>query len=328
MAEVAKGSGLSSEEKLAILVSSLGEELTKRVLESMNPGSAKKLEDRLAAMGPLNGEIVERVTREFVHFVVNRERSDTSAPPGREPIEKDKEVEDQGGGRSLFDVLEKMESKVLADFTKGEHPQTIALILAHLEPGKAGEVLGSLPDELQSDVVLRLAHLETVPSSAVAEVAEALEDQVQSVGVVEKRIGGIRIVADILNQTGRGVEKNILVKIEETDAEISERIKQNMFTFEDLTKVDDRGIQEILKEITSQELALALKAATDEIKEKIFRNMSERAVEMLREDVEALGPTRLSDVEKAQQAVTRAALKLEGEGKIVVGGRGKEEVLV
>lgn len=328
MAEVAKGPGLSREEKVAILVSSLGDDLAKRILENMSPASAKKLEDRLAALGPLNGEAIESVTREFVRFVVNRESRDATSPNGKDPIDKDKNAESEGGDKSLFDVLQKMESKVLADFTKEEHPQTIALILAHLDPAKAGEVLSSLPDELQSDVVLRLAHLETVPSSTVREVAEALQDQVQSVGIDQKRIGGIKVVADILNQAGGGVDKNILARIEETDAEISERIKQDMFTFEDLTKVDDRGIQEILKEITSQELALALKAAVDEIKEKIFRNMSERAAEMLREDIEALGPTRLSDVEKAQQAITRAALKLEGEGKIVVGGRGKEEVLV
>jgi len=189
-------------------------------------------------------------------------------------------------------------------------------------------VISGLPESLQADVIVRLAQLETVPSSAVKTVAEALEDQVQSVGTAERRIGGIKTVADILNQTGRSLERNILSRIEETDPELSDRIKQDMFTFEDLAKVDDRGVQEILKEITSQELAMALKAASDEIKDKIFRNMSERAAEMLREDIEALGPTRLSDVEKAQQAITRAALKLEGEGKIIVGGRGKEEVLV
>ncbi|MBW2057130.1 MAG: flagellar motor switch protein FliG [Deltaproteobacteria bacterium] len=328
MAGVEKGSGLSKEEKVAILVSSLGEDLAGQILANMSSASAKKLQDLLAALGPVSRELVDRVTGEFVHFVVNRERRGRALPEGEGQGRDDEQARQEKKERSLFEVLEKMEPKVLADFTRGEHPQTIALILAHLEPEKAGQVLSDLPEELQSDVVLRLAHLETVPSAAVKEVAEALEDQVESVGTVEKRIGGIKVVADILNQAGRGVEKNILSRIEETDAELSERIKQDMFTFEDLANVDDRGMQEILKEITSQELALALKAATDEIKEKVFRNMSERAAEMLREDIEALGPTRLSDVEKAQQAITRAALKLEGEGKIVVGGRGKEEVLV
>jgi len=323
MAEVEKRPGLSREEKVAILISSLGEDLAKRVLGNMSSRSARKLEDRLAATGSMSREIVEEVTREFMHFL------EQALPPGgKEPIEENVEPEGEEGEESLVNVLENMEAKVLADFTKGEHPQTIALILAHLEPGKAGEVLSSLPEALQSDVILRVAQLETVPSSTVREVAEALEDQVQSVGTVEKKIGGITTVASILNQAGKGLDKNVLAKIEEADPDLSDRIRQDMFTFEDLTKVDDRGIQEILKEITSQELALALKAASDEIKEKIFRNMSERAAEMLKEDIEALGPTRLSDVEKAQQAVTRAALRLEGEGKIVVGGRGKEEVLV
>ena len=328
MAEVDTRAGLSREDKVAILVSALGEDLGKTVLESMNPESAKRLQTRLADVGSAPRETVDDVIREFVHFAVRREATQASPRSQGKPTEQDTEGEETKVERSLFEVLEKMDSKVLADFTKGEHPQTIALILAHLEPGKAGEVISGLPEALQADVILRLAQLETVPSSAVKTVAEALQDQVQSVGTAERRIGGIKTVADILNQTGRSLERNILSRIEETDPELSDRIKQDMFTFEDLTKVDDRGIQEILKEITSQELAMALKAASDEIKDKVFRNMSERAAEMLREDVEALGPTRLSDVEKAQQAITRAALKLEGEGKIVVGGRGKEEVLV
>ncbi len=328
MAEVDTRAGLSREDKVAILVSALGEDLGKTVLESMNPESAKRLQTRLADVGSAPRETVDDVIREFVHFAVRREATQASPRSQGKPTEEDTEGEETKVERSLFEVLEKMDSKVLADFTKGEHPQTIALILAHLESGKAGEVISGLPEALQADVILRLAQLETVPSSAVKTVAEALEDQVQSVGTAERRIGGIKTVADILNQTGRSLERNILSRIEETDPELSDRIKQDMFTFEDLTKVDDRGIQEILKEITSQELAMALKAASDEIKDKVFRNMSERAAEMLREDVEALGPTRLSDVEKAQQAITRAALKLEGEGKIVVGGRGKEEVLV
>ena len=328
MAEVDTRAGLSREDKVAILVSALGEDLGKTVLESMNPESAKRLQTRLADVGSAPRETVDDVIREFVHFAVRREATQASPRSQGKPTEEDTEGEETKVERSLFEVLEKMDSKVLADFTKGEHPQTIALILAHLEPGKAGEVISGLPEALQADVILRLAQLETVPSSAVKTVAEALQDQVQSVGTAERRIGGIKTVADILNQTGRSLERNILSRIEETDPELSDRIKQDMFTFEDLTKVDDRGIQEILKEITSQELAMALKAASDEIKDKVFRNMSERAAEMLREDIEALGPSRLSDVEKAQQAITRAALKLEGEGKIVVGGRGKEEVLV
>jgi flagellar motor switch protein FliG len=328
MAEVDRGASLSREDKVAILVSALGEDLGKAVLESMNPESAKRLHTRLADVGSAPRETVDDVIREFVHFAVRREAAQASPRSQGKRTEEDTEGDEIKVERSLFEVLEKMDSKVLADFTKGEHPQTIALILAHLEPSKAGEVISGLPEALQADVILRLAQLETVPSSAVKTVAEALEDQVQSVGTAERRIGGIKTVADILNQTGRSLERNILSRIEETDPELSDRIKQDMFTFEDLTKVDDRGIQEILKEITSQELAMALKAASDEIKDKIFRNMSERAAEMLREDIEALGPTRLSDVENAQQAITRAALKLEGEGKIIVGGRGKEEVLV
>jgi flagellar motor switch protein FliG len=362
MAEIENVSDLSKEEKVAILVSSLGEDMAGRVLENMSSGNVRKLEGGFARIGPLDGEIVEVVTREFLEFVDHRQSpaapaqevkeavkknvktehdgkekalfdviEDMEADLSREdnePIAKDVKARGKMDEKSLFEVLENMESKVLADFTKGEHPQTIAVILAHLEPTKAGEVLSSLPEALQSDVIFRLAQLETVPSSTVKEVAEALEDQVQSVGRVERKIGGIKTVTSILNQTAKSLEKNILARIEEIDSDLSERIKQDLFAFEDLVKVDDRGIREVLKEITTMELALALKAASDEVKEKVFRNMSDRASEMLQEDMEALGPTRLSDVEKAQQAITRIALKLEGEGKILVGGRGTEEILV
>jgi flagellar motor switch protein FliG len=328
MAEVIKKPDLSREEKVAILISSLGENLARQILENMNPARAQDLEDRLAALGPLDRETVERVVGEFVRFVVKRDNH-APVPGGKEKSSgEDKDVEGEEGEKSLSSVLEHMEANVLADFTKSEHPQTIALILAHLEASKAGEVLSILPEELQADVVFRLAHLETVSSSAVKAVAEALEDQVQSVGAVEKRIGGVKMVAEIINQTGRSQEKTILARIEEADPELSDQIRQELFTFDDLVKVDDRGIREILKEITSESLSLALKAASDEIKEKIFKNMSKRAAEMLREDIETLGPARLSDVEKAQQIISRAAMKLEGEGKIVVGGRGREEILV
>ncbi len=362
MAEIENGPAMSKEQKVAILVSSLGMNVAQRVLENMSSGSVRRLEDGFATMGSLDGETVEAVTREFLEFVEHSETTDASSQGGTESKEKkeraktegddkalfdviedmesdfsrgekgstEKEigVEIEGKEKSLFDVLANMEAKVLADFTKGEHPQTIAVILAHLEPAKAGEVLSSLPEALQSDVILRLAQLETVPSSTMTAVAEALEDQVQSVGSVERKIGGIKAVTSILNQTARSLEKNILARIEEIDSDLSERIKQDLFAFEDLVKVDDRGIREILKEITTMELALALKASSDEVKEKVFSNMSDRAAEMLQEDMEALGPTRLSDVEKAQQAITRIALKLEGEGKIIVSGRGTEEILV
>ncbi len=362
MAEIEKGQSLSKEQKVAILVSSLGGDVAKQVVENMSSGSVRKLEDGLASMGPLDGEVVEAVTREFLEFADHRQISNALSQGEKGTVEKNVPPKPEGTGkalfdviedmeadfsrgesepgpgevrargeipgRSLFEVLENMEAKVLADFTKGEHPQTIAVILAHLEPVKAAQVLASLPEGLQSDVILRLAQLETVPSSTMQEVAAALEDQVQSVGTVEKKVGGIKAVTSILNQTARSLEKNILAKIEEIDSDLSERIKQDLFAFEDLVKVDDRGIREILKEITTMELALALKAASDEVKEKVFRNMSERAAEMLQEDMEALGPTRLSDVEKAQQAITRIALKLDGEGKIIVSGRGTEEILV
>ncbi len=327
MAEVEKRANLSKQEKAAILVSALGGDLSRRILENLSSESAKKVEGLMDAVGSIPNEIVDEISNEFFRYVLKKHSSRSLPLKGETPAEEEGLLGEESG-KSLADVLQGMESKVLADFAKWEHPQAIALILAHLDAAKAGEVLSGLPEALQSDVILRVAQLETVPPSVMKEVAAALEDQVQSMGTAGRKIGGVKTVANILNQTQKNLEKNILGKLEEADPELADKIKQNMFIFEDLVKVDDRGIRELLKEITSQELALALKAASDEIKEKVFRNLSERAAEMLREDIEALGPTRLSDVEKAQQAITRACLKLEGEGKIIVGGRGKEEVLV
>jgi flagellar motor switch protein FliG len=230
--------------------------------------------------------------------------------------------------RSLA-LLDDIDPKMVSDIIRNEHPQTIALILAHLSSEKSGMILPSLPEDLRAEVVLRISSLEGVPPDVISDVAEMLENEVKSMGSMDGRqMGGVKVVADILNQMDNATEASILSKIEETDPKMADEIRQLMFIFDDLSLVDDRGIQEILKEISSDDLAKALKTASEAVKEKIFKNMSERAVEMLNEDIEDMGPIRLSDVEKAQQTIAQVAIKLEGEGNLVIEGRGSEEVFV
>ncbi len=207
-----------------------------------------------------------------------------------------------------------------------EHPQTIAIVLAHLEPTQAAEVLSKFPEQLKIEVSERIANLDQISPTILSELEDVLQSQLRSY-TQSRRIGGVKTVAEILNQLDRTSEELILKNIEEKDPILAEEIRKLMFTFEDLLYVDDRGIQTILKEVSTDDLALALKMASDELKEKIFKNMSSRAVEILKEEMEAKGPVRVSDIEKAQMNIVRVARKLEEEGKIVVAKRGGEAVV-
>jgi flagellar motor switch protein FliG len=223
------------------------------------------------------------------------------------------------------EFLRTSDPRILANIIRGEHPQTIALVLSILSVRKAVDLVSYLPEKIHRDVITRMAYLEKVDKRIIEEVEGVLKEQLESLGAVEGRqIGGVEVVASILNQMDRKLEGDLLDKIEESDPALAERIRQLMFTFEDLMKVDDRGMQVLLKEVTSEDVALALKGASDGIKEKIFANMSERASAMLKEDLEAMGPVRVTDVERAQVKVAMIAKKLESEGKIALS-KGNEK---
>jgi flagellar motor switch protein FliG len=230
---------------------------------------------------------------------------------------------------NLFQKIKRLDPKTLANFIKNEHPQTISIILAHLDSGQTAAILEDLPGPLQTEVVYRIAELENVPPAILEEVDQALQEGISMLQNVEgRKIGGIRSAAEILNQMDSAIESAILKGIEEQKQGLADEIRKLMFVFEDLLQVDDRGIMAILKEVTNEVLQIALKTASEELKEKIFKNMSERAAQMLKEDLEVMGPVRLKDVEEAQQNIIRVAKKLESEGKIVMSGKGKEEVFV
>ncbi len=334
-------------EKAAIILSVLSPEVSQKVLEKLTPEEVEKLEKAKQSIGSLPPQEINRVFREVAGRIpedflpASREGregkeqggdrgSEQNSKKGKEGEEKEQDVEEEEDAQErLKEILDKADVKTMTNFIRSEHPQTIALILAQMDPAKSGQIIASLPERLQDEVIKRIATLEDVSMEVLKQVADVLENEIQTTGKSGQVLGGVKPVAEILNQAGRSTEQAILSRLEESDPEMADAIRQLMFVFDDLGKIDDRGIQAILREVTSQDLALALKTAGDEIKEKIFKNMSERAVEMLKEDMEAMGPVRLADVEKAQQEIIKVAMRLEQEGKIMISrGGGEGDVLV
>lgn len=226
-------------------------------------------------------------------------------------------------------VLDPIDAKTIANVVGKEHPQTIALILAYTAPDKSAQVLGQLPLETQVEVCLRMASLESVNPQVLRDIEEALKTEMK--GLVTSRgqeTSGVLMVAEILNSIEKSQEEVIFEQLQEIDPDLADEIRSNMFVFEDLLKIDDRGIQALLKEIDNNTLLYALKMAPEELRQKIFSNLSSRAAEMIQEDMEVMGPTKLSDVEKAQGEITALAMKLESEGKIVIAKGGGDDQYV
>jgi flagellar motor switch protein FliG len=228
-----------------------------------------------------------------------------------------------------FKNVREIDARVLANFIKSEHPQTIAIILVHLGHEKASQVMALLPESLQFEVINRIANLETVPPDLIRDVDEVLEQELLSMGKESQMLlGGVQKVAEILNFCDRRTGDNILQTMEDFDADLAEKVRKLMFVFEDLAAVNDAGIREMLKEIRNEDLVLALKTASDELKGKVFKNLSQRAGQMLQEDLTMLGPVRLSDVEGAQQNILNIARRLEKDGKIMLAGKEGGDTLV
>lgn len=227
---------------------------------------------------------------------------------------------------TLFQKARKLDPKVLVNFLRNEHPQTVALLLSVLENTQAASILAELKEETQVEVVMRMAELDKVSPEILVEIDRVLQEELLSVeGMEGQRLGGVETVAEILNNADRSLEAQILEGVEEQREALAEEIRRLMFVFEDLLGVDDRGIMAILKEVSTDDLKLALKISSDELKDKIFGNMSQRAVEMLKEDMEIMGPTRIKDVEAAQQAIIKIAKRLEQEGKVQLAASGAGE---
>jgi len=326
--------------KAAVFLLAMGEQFTAEVFKHLKQEEVRKVSSIMAQVQNIPGEAVQKVLEE-VREKMAVVQGEVSVPvedflkkvlftsmPEEQAQQLYEEILRQLHP-STFQKLSSLEPKVIVNFLINEHPQTIAVILAHLEPELSAEILEQLPENLQSDVMLRIANLEKISPDIVAEIDRVLEEELFSVEMSDAtKVGGAEKVAEILNNVDRTLEDNLMEQIEENSEELAEEIKKLMFKFEDLLEVDDAAIVALLKEISTDELKLALKAASDELKEKFFSNMSERAGLMLKEDLETMGPVKLKDVEQAQQAIIRVAKRLEAEGKIVLGGKGGDEVVV
>ncbi len=221
-----------------------------------------------------------------------------------------------------------MQARMVASLLEREHPQTIALVLSTQHVQHASEILSCLPEELQADVVYRIAKLEKVSPDVITQIEEALQREIgRGVGKEQKQVGGIDKVVDLLGHLENNLDSEILDTIEETDIDMAEEIRKKMFTFENLLALDGRSLQMILREVNNDSLTMALKTASEEMKEKIFSNMSARAADMIRDDLDAMGPVRLSEVEAMQQSIVKIAMKLEEEGKLVISTTVGDELV-
>jgi flagellar motor switch protein FliG len=331
--QVMEREDLSGVRKAAILLLTMDEELSKEVIRDLDESEIEAIGQEIAKLETVPRETAARINEEFTKKMQEKSSHIVGVPAKFKGLLNKSLGEDKA--ESLWHslktdqakaskFLKSCDSRILANTLKSEHPQTISLVLSNMELKQATEVVSHLPTQVQSEVIIRMANLEKVDKKIIEEIEGVLKEQLESIGVVDgRRLGGVEVVAGMLNQMNRATEAEILDSIEESHPELAEKIKQLMFTFEDLLKADDKGIQLILKEISSEDLTLALKGASEALKEKILNNMSERAATMLREDLEAMGPVRVSDVEKAQVKIAMAAKKLGEEGKIVLTGGGE-----
>lgn len=324
-------------EKVAILLQLMGEETAARIIQSLPMAEVHRMTQTLMRMRPADAEEARSIAEEFTRAMLERGSMLVSGEDFAKSVIS-KAFDKVAAARLLdnmnmsdhetFEALNRVDPKVIAEFTKAEHPQTTALILAHLQPPVAGKVLSQLPEVVRAEVVLRLARLKEVSPTVLEEIVEALQNDLLNMASGGEEIGGLKKVAEILNHAEKSVETDILKRLQEEDPALAEGIQQLMFTFDDLAKLDDRAVQEILREVDIKLLAKSLRAANEEVQQKIFGNMSQRAAEVLREDMEALGPTRLSEVEDAQMEVIRVVLRLRDEGRVVLSTSGEGDVFV
>ena len=326
-------------EKSAMLLLSLGEDAAAEVLKHLGPREVQKLGHAMAGIKSVPREKVEQLIEEVEAHTAKGASLSADENMIRSMLTKalgdDKAANLigrilQGGDTAGIESLKWMDAATVADLIKNEHPQIIATILVHLEYDHAGEILKLFTERLRNDVLLRIATLDGVQPVALRELNEAMTRLLAgaSANVKKAAMGGIRHAAEILNFVGQAAETSIVDNVREYDPDLAQKILDEMFVFENLMDVDDRGIQLLLREIQSDSLILALKGASPELREKIFKNMSQRAAEMLREDLESKGPVRLSEVEAEQKEIIKIARRLADEGQIQLGGKGADDQMI
>jgi flagellar motor switch protein FliG len=313
-------------QKAAIFFLSIDEDSVVEIFRHMETREVEQITTYMARLGKVPAEDVQAVLDEF-------DRS-AAAPdiiaPSNSGYLKRVLARAFGERQAAVRALQELDPRTLLSLIGNEHPQIVAFIIAHLPSNAAVQVLSGIPEKQRADVLSRIIHLESFSPEVITEIEGVLMNKMSSMrGLGNQKVGGIQVAIDLLNQMDRTTMNDALAKIAEEDAGLAEEINKRLFSFDDLAGMDTRGLQVLLKEVGRDDLLLALKASSEEIKQRIFKNMSERAAQMLREDLEALGPVRLRDVEKSQHAILAVARKLEAEGKLSISGRGgAEEVFV
>lgn len=329
---------LSGTQKIAVLLLALGENYASQIFQEMEQQEIVQVSKAMAELDTVPQETIESVLQEFTSNYHYGQKTIFGGPSQmRKILSKSLDQEAAEGvinsleynfGPAPFKDLENFSPNLMAQLLSSEHPQTLALILGHLSPGKAAELIQLLPSGVRAEVMMRLAKLESVPLDMLYEVDNVLQEQLKAMGGEGQKVGGVQSVAEILNAVDRSTEEEVLSDIEEESAQMAEDIRELMFVFEDIKDIDDRAVRELLKEISNDDLTLALKGASEDLQQKFFQNLSERAAGMIQEDLEIMGPVRLSDVENAQRGIVREVRRLEAEGRIVLAGKGGEDVLV
>jgi flagellar motor switch protein FliG len=323
-----------NDEKVAILLLSLDEEVAARVMKNFNSAEIERIGKHMSRLDSVSMEDVSNVAKEFCNLARQKGgvlpvHGDTlrnllvkaaGADTAHDILANIERTAPHGESYNnpLTKKLQEIDPQTLLDFTKTEHPQTIALILSYMGTEQAANVLEGLSPELTSDIIKRMATLKSVPHEFVADIAKTLEKEIISGGVSSLQPGGITMVADIMNKMNRSTENAIMKSLDDNVPEIAAEIRKKMFTFEDILNLDDRSIQELLREVSTEDLGRALKVVDEEMRGVIFKNMSKRGAEMLKEDIEMMPPIRLSEIEKSQRIIIDVTKKLEGEGKIVI----------
>jgi len=313
--------------KAAILVHALGKPLANSLLERLNASEKEVINNHLSKIRTISPDVVEQVAREFA-AVAQRYRSMSRKPSSKQNAPGKNQGRDSDELAGGLKALSALSADEIYDLIKDEQPQTIAIILVHLKTNIASDVIARLPDEIKTEVAVRIVNLDKVTSVIVDEVNDILKDILKTRNnSIAKVTGGIDLLAEILNQTDEISSELILSELEEVDMEMAAQIKQRMFVFEDIVLVDDRGVQKLLRKVETLELAIALKAASEEVKEKIFKNMSERAGEMLKEEIEDMGPVRMKEVTDAQQNITNIIQEMETKGELIIAGRRGDDII-
>ena len=326
---------LDQSERASLLLLAMGQERASSVLKHMGPKEVQMIGTTMASLGNISSEMVDTVLEKFITTI----KTQTALGMDADDYIRDMLTDALGADKASsiidrillgrdskgIDQLKWMDSRAIADLIRQEHPQIVSIILSLLDSDQAAQVMENLPENMRSDLLMRIASLEGVQPAALRELDEMMEKQLTgSDNIKSSTLGGVDTAANILNFMDGAVSEVVMEEINENNSELRQQIQDKMFVFDDLREVDDRGIQTLLREVSTEQLLLALRGVDDNLKERIFGNMSKRAAEMLRDDLEAAPPTKLSEVEQAQKDILGIARKLADSGEISLGGSSDE----